>query len=296
MTTRQATEADIPKIVALLKISLGELRMPKSEAFWRWKHIENPFGSSPVLLAEADGQLVGVRAFMRWEWQQSDKVIKAVRAVDTATHPDHQGKGIFKKLTRQLVEQCRDEDVHFIFNTPNVSSMPGYLKMGWQKYGRMNIRAFPVIPGFRKASSTPSIYQGESKVDAQRFIHSGTLVTNQSNQFLKWRYGRNPNDRYFKWQAGGNRIIYRIKSGSRFTEMRIVEGFYTGQYGGEMFKLLQQEARWHGAHFITWTGFKLPFPNVPLPVGPLITLNYLNHSLPQPLKNWQPTMGDMEVF
>jgi N-acetylglutamate synthase-like GNAT family acetyltransferase len=50
MEIRPAHENDIPAIVELLKLSLGESLMPKSEAFWRWKHIDNPFGKSPVIL------------------------------------------------------------------------------------------------------------------------------------------------------------------------------------------------------------------------------------------------------
>src|SRR5688500_12323348 len=117
MEIREATEADIPAIVALLKISLGENLMPKSDRYWRWKHLENPFGPSPVLLCWEGGNLIGVRAFMRWRWMWEQKNYHAVRAVDTATHPGHQGKGIFKRLTLSLVERCRHED-HFVFNTP----------------------------------------------------------------------------------------------------------------------------------------------------------------------------------
>ena len=50
-----------------------------------------------LLVQEDNGRIVGVRAFMQWRWVQEGKVYKALRAVDTATHPDYQGKGIFKR-------------------------------------------------------------------------------------------------------------------------------------------------------------------------------------------------------
>ena len=127
MEVREATEEDIPAIVNLLKQSLGESLMPKSEKYWRWKHLENPFGKSPVLLCWEGKTLIGVRAFLRWEWALQGKVIRAVRAVDTATHPDYQGKGIFKKLTLSLVDTCTKAGDKFVFNTPNKQSKPGYL-------------------------------------------------------------------------------------------------------------------------------------------------------------------------
>ena len=60
----------------------------------------------------------------------------AVRAVDTATHPDYQGRGIFRLLTLAGVEAMTAEGVQFVFNTPNDQSRPGYLKMGWLRVGR----------------------------------------------------------------------------------------------------------------------------------------------------------------
>lgn len=266
--------------------------MPKSEAFWRWKHIDNPFGPSPVLLAEEDNVLVGVRAFMRWDWLLDGTVIKSVRAVDTATHPSYQGKGIFKKLTLLLVEQCQHAGVQFIFNTPNASSMPGYLKMGWRQFGRMRIHAFPVMPSFGKTNMMSVPYAGEADEQILRATEPEVMATNTSAMFLMWRYGSNPNNEYRELIAGGNRIIFRIKNGKKINEMRIVESFFTGRGGVDFFRLIQREARAQNAHVITWSGFNLPFVSFPLPVGPMVTLNMLGDTF----KNWRPTLGDMEVF
>ncbi|MGH2682524.1 MAG: GNAT family N-acetyltransferase, partial [Actinomycetota bacterium] len=73
-------------VLDLLKASLGPgppgSRTPE---FFRWKHLANPFGHSLMLVAEAGGQIVGLRAFMRWEFEAGGRAVRAVRAVDTAT-------------------------------------------------------------------------------------------------------------------------------------------------------------------------------------------------------------------
>ena len=56
MHIRQATDEDIPRIISLLKKSLGEA-IPKSETYWNWKHQNNPFGKSYVLLTEENTDL-----------------------------------------------------------------------------------------------------------------------------------------------------------------------------------------------------------------------------------------------
>ncbi len=96
---RTAVEEDKPSIINLLRESLGESTIPKSESLWTWKHELNPFGKSFVMVAEENEMIIGVRAFMQWHFERRGKLYYAIRAVDTATHPAYQGKGIFKKLT-----------------------------------------------------------------------------------------------------------------------------------------------------------------------------------------------------
>ena len=127
---RPYDEADEDEVIGLLTAALGGGPAGERPAeFFRWKHQENPFGRSFGLVAEADDRIVGLRAFMRWEFVAGDRRFKAVRAVDTATHPDYQGRGIFSQLTLEALDALRHE-ADFVFNTPNEKSLPGYLKMG----------------------------------------------------------------------------------------------------------------------------------------------------------------------
>jgi GNAT superfamily N-acetyltransferase len=305
MEIREAQDSDASDIVDLLKVSLGESLMPKSEVFWRWKHIENPFGKSPVLLAFDSGKLVGVRAFMRWEWRQGEKVFKAVRAVDTATHPDFQGKGIFKKLTLQLVEKSRHEGVDFIFNTPNKSSKPGYLKMGWYEQGRMGISLRPVFSLRKNGSSTESKYliDGPSMqhwlMQDDIFRDSESLVTNGTSSFYRWRYLDNPNISYrsFSDVKRTFMVLFRLKSGRFGTEFRICDLLHTRQFDVRAFPSeLLRVARELGATYITWSGRFIKLSALNLKMGPVVTVHPLSSDNSLSFDFWRPTLGDMEVF
>ena len=50
---------------------------------------ENPFGPRRPGSPPSTTSVVGFRTFMRWEFVVDGRPVKAVRAVDTATHPDH---------------------------------------------------------------------------------------------------------------------------------------------------------------------------------------------------------------
>ncbi len=108
------------------------------------------------------GRVVAFRAFMRWEFVRGGRVLRAVRAVDTATDPDYQGRGLFRALTMHGLESVRADGVDFVFNTPNGQSRPGYLKMGWRDVGRL-----PAAVRF--TGPTGAIAALRSRVPAERW-------------------------------------------------------------------------------------------------------------------------------
>ena len=162
---------DLPRVLDLLEASLGGgpagRRQPE---LFRWKHLENPFGPSFMLVAEHEGRLVGLRAFMRWRFTAFGDRLEAARAVDTATHPDYQGMGIFTRLTLALLEVI-DGHVDLVFNTPNAKSGPGYLKMGWSEVGRLPVAVRPRRPlrllGRRAVARSPPA-RTSTTVDSHR--------------------------------------------------------------------------------------------------------------------------------
>lgn len=325
MEVREAKTLDIPAIVELLKLSLGESLMPKSEKYWRWKHLENPFGLSAVLLCWEGDVLIGVRAFMRWEWRLAGKTYHAVRAVDTATHPDYQGKGIFKKLTLSLLENCKQNNIHFVFNTPNKSSKPGYIKMGWQEAGKLPLRVYVARP-FTIAINLllqTSRFLNLKEHTVEHFLNhsgldnliacqesSGVMVTNYSSKYLQWRY---QNISVAHYEACGIEdglnlnalMFYRIKSGRAGNELRITDIFVRSKNDSKrLVTLLRKRMELHNVHYVTLSGCDLyksllfNYFFVPI-LGPFVTIKNINLEGFSDMKNfkkWQPSLGDMELF
>lgn len=326
MNIRPATPKDKPAMIELLRKSLGESTIPKSEALWAWKHEENPFGPSYVLLAEENDELIGLRAFMQWEWQWNNKLYKTIRAVDTATHPQHQGKGIFKKLTLDQLERCKKDDVKFVFNTPNTQSMPGYLKMGWKVQGKMPLKIkvlSPVASAFRillkrKPLTPVASAQADWQKLLQHFEHATPvpvpgLHTPWSVSYIQWRYAVNPLFPYsFVSDYKNYILIYRIKEHSRFSELRITDIFIfsgTANVRKEISRQVSLLGRRLKADLLTLSGRQLLagkeyLPSFgPVPVrnaGPTITLRNVTadsefDSLMN-MENWSYSMGDLELF
>jgi hypothetical protein len=329
MEIQPATEGDIAAIVNLLKISLGETLTPKSERYWRWKHIENPFGTSPVLLCREGNDLIGVRAFMRWQWIKDGQLFRAVRAVDTATHPQHQGKGIFKKLTLSLVSQCTKEGDHFVFNTPNNQSKPGYLKMGWQEVGRLPIginiqKPISIIKNFLTPSSATSNVSDEHN-QLKYFLEHPSLPgllsqiapfqyirTNMSVSFLRWRYLHVPVASYLAIgeEQGGELtglIIGRIKQTRFGRELRLTDIFVKNQKPGKLLvHRLRESLNSFQIDYCTFSGAiidqgkqLLGRVSFTASVGPIVTIRRLSMEdlgSFDKFKDWSPSLGDLELF
>lgn len=309
MNFRKAQESDIPKIVELLKLSLGEGLMPKSEKFWRWKHLENPFGASPVLLCEENDQLIGLRAFLNWQWQHNGQILKAVRAVDTATHPDFQGKGIFSKLTKALLEECLETKIDFVFNTPNDKSKPGYLKMGWKEFGRIPLAIYPGNPLSKYLGKTEALDCNWAELMMKNDFWISIPSVNAENKchtpltknYINWRYAHNPQFKYgFISNFVDFILIYRVKKHAFGNELRVTD-FFGNQNSKEFNKMISNLKNNIKPIFVSCSGqsnLSISKLGAKIDKGPIMTLKTVNMDIePMLQKNfWAFSLGDLELF
>ena len=312
-------EDDLPAVLGLLDAAMGWVPDDVHESFFRWKHLESPFGASPAWVMTDGDRIVGFRSFMRWEIERRGATERAVRAVDTATHPEYQGRGIFSRLTLHALEELRDEGVGFVFNTPNDSSRPGYLKMGWELVGRppvlvrtRSLLGFPRLLGARTAADKWSLPDagGEpaadvfADVDALRRLlgsvsEASTIRTRRTPEFLAWRYGFGP--LYYRVLLAGPRVddglaVFRVRRRGSLREAAVCDVLVPGGDAGVERGLLRRVTRESGADYaIRVGGRRRGF--VPLPrQGPTLVWRAVSDATPIPLADWGVTLGDLELF
>jgi GNAT superfamily N-acetyltransferase len=330
---RPYNESDEPAVLELLKASLGAGPAgDRSPEFFRWKHIDNPFGSSYMLLGEVDGVLAGLRAFMRWEFLAGDDRLRGVRAVDTATHPEFQGRGIFAGLTKEaLIELPHEAD--FVFNTPNEKSLSGYLKWGWKVVAKIPIRIRvkrPLQFVARIQSRKDASEKGGLPVKAVRATEvladdgqvsellrasqslDRRLSTDRSVSYLRWRYANAPllDYRAVSREEGGQLKgigIFRVRPRGRLSEATISELIVRHGDRKTARILLKQILRSspvdHAAcHFPSGTDVSAAAGAAGFlraPGGMTFVVNPLREALrPNPVdfQSWALSIGDVEVF
>lgn len=312
MEIRYTRPEDLEEIIAVLKASLGEVSSKKNSEIWNFKHEKNPFGKSLVLVAIEKEKIVGVRAFMRWEWQLGNQKFRSFRAVDTATHPDHRGKGIFKKLTLEAVSQGAKNEDHFIFNTPNSQSRPGYLKMGWEEVDKIKVELLVANPYQKSEKLSLKINEFRSLdtvVDLLNSFHMEKIAgkkffTPKTIEYLNWRYINNPLQQYMISFDEDYFCAAYIKKHKYFKELRVSEAIFVSQEGQQKVKgFLRKAAAAYGALIISKAADenKMSLFSYKGKLGPILTIRQLKSSKEsldflRQLDNWRYSLGDLELF
>ncbi|MGH9196645.1 MAG: GNAT family N-acetyltransferase, partial [Acidimicrobiia bacterium] len=259
--------------------------------------------------------------------------VRAVRAVDTATHPDFQGQGVFSRLTRAALTAL-EEEADLVFNTPNSKSRPGYLKLGWQDVGRIPIRVRVRRPmrfalnlgGLRSDNASASapaagavkagevLMAGDSELP--RLLKESEVLddrfrTHRSNEYLRWRYAEAPLLDYravtLEGDAGMRGLaFFRIRPRGRLAECTVSELIVRNDDFHAARSLLKLVSRAASIDHLTCS-----FPSgsaadraarasgfIRVPKGMDLVVKPLQEVAPDPtsLDSWALSLGDLEVF
>lgn len=312
-------------VVALAGTALGWRDGEPNAALFRWKHLDNPFGPSPMWLARVDGEPAGFRTLLRWSFDSPDGPRSAVRAVDTATLPAYEGRGVFRTLTLHALGEVRGEGVDFVFNTPNDQSRPGYLKMGWEVVGAVPVGVAVRTPGaaLRVARARVPAAKwsldcevGEAAADVLADDASAGalddllasqpaprgLRTRRTPAFLRWRYAAGPL-RYRALLGSGGRVedglvLFRLRRRGPAVEATVCDVLVPGGEPRALAALtreLLRRARPDYAIRVQPRARDGRFVRLP-GQGPLLTWRGVNRTARPDLGDWDLRLGDLELF
>jgi GNAT superfamily N-acetyltransferase len=287
----------------------------RAERMWTWKHEESPFGRSARWVAEDAGRIVAVRIFLRWEFAAAGgQVQRAVRAVDTVTDPAYRGRGLFRRLTLQAIDDLAREGVGFVFNTPNHMSRPGYLSMGWESHGRVPVAVWAKgltgwtamvrsrVPADLGSLPSDAGFPATDALDDDAVTvlarPGRSIGTRRSAAYLRWRYAGLPDLRYRVVRLGRDPhegvSVVRVRRRGAAVETAIVESY--GPSRRQRMRLTREVVR------ATRAGHALTVPQasgalgVRVPrTGPQLTMRRITVD-PTPTGALDLALGDVELF
>lgn len=98
------------------------------EPYLRWLYRENPAGTVVGFDAWEDGRLAAHYACVPASVRVAGAPRRALLSLNTATHPDFQGRGLFTRLAEQTYARGEALGHHLVYGVANANSTPGFLR------------------------------------------------------------------------------------------------------------------------------------------------------------------------
>ena len=269
---RLATDDDKSQILKLLDTVFDEQQhfaWIRDERYYNWKYDSNVFGKTPLHIAEYNGEIVSSCALWPWNFISRGEIIKAYQPCDTTVHPGFQGKGIFSKINLNRISLAKEESIPLVFNFPNDNSLPGYLKLGWEYFLKLEwmvkpLKPFNLLFNLRdKSKANPQEIHQDHRLNtddcytiaAKYQSYDGLIKTYRDEGFFRWRYTDHPFFKYgmviaekSKKSAGA---IFIVNAKNKIREMIVVDVFGSNQLTPELFRRLTETGKQYNVDYIT---------------------------------------------
>jgi hypothetical protein len=242
---------DLKNLILLTK-SVYPGRSISREDYLKWEYSSNPFGKAIVYFANNDnGKVAAQYVVLPWRVTKGRKSISGSLSVNTLTHPDFQGLGLFPNLARDVYEECKTNSIQFTIGFPNSNSYSGFTsRLNFQTIGKLPLFVWPVRPLstfvhflFNMKSNKDvqielaSIEESETvsevnfETDSQlldeffsKFQERNLFSTERSAKWMKWRFEEIPFRQY--------KLIKEIRDGKIDSliviRAKIIKGVRTG--------------------------------------------------------------------
>lgn len=172
------------------------------EIYWRWRFMQNPVGKHYVKLMWDEDKLVGHYGVSPFEFIVDNKVLQACLSMTTMTHPDYNGKGIFKTLAEEMYNSVIEKyDVKCVMGFPNRNSHYGFIKnLGWKDLAVIHhlvSETTHIKPCVSPLITCTEIFDSSHENLLKQITGDFSATLNRSLSYLNWRYKENPFNKYY---------------------------------------------------------------------------------------------------
>lgn len=184
-------------------------------AHWKWKFAKNPFGKSVIKLMFDNNKLIGFYVVIPMNVQVERNLVKAALSVNTMTHPDYRGQGIFAYLGEKAYQVCEQKGVKFVYGFPNSNIYQSRIKkLEWKGLGKMSVLQKNLeIRGdvVSRAKNICEIDKFDISVNSlwEKVRGNYLVMVPRTMDFLNWRFVQHPTTEYSKYIFAdkGNEVV-----------------------------------------------------------------------------------------
>lgn len=140
---------EISHLVALQNAVYEGKHTFSEQSFLFW-YVDNPRGPAISFAAWDDKKMVANYSLIPVEMEIESRIVRGLLSMGTVTHPEHQGKGLFKTLASTAFEEAKLEGFEFVIGVANDNSYPGFIK----HFSFQDVGPLDVLIGFREGISS----------------------------------------------------------------------------------------------------------------------------------------------
>ncbi len=134
-----SNKADMQRLVALQNEVYKGKHTFTEDDFKYW-YLDNPNGKVISYNAVYGDVIAAHYAIIPMKMEIEGRVAKGALSMATVTHPQHQGKGLFKKLAQITYENAKKEGCEFVVGVANANSFPGFIKhLGFYEVSQLDV-------------------------------------------------------------------------------------------------------------------------------------------------------------
>ena len=210
-------------------------------AYLDWEYLRNPDGKAIVFVAEKFNELYSQYIILPRKYFANTKVLNGSLSVNTLTHPDARGQGLFPKLAELTYDKASRQDIQFTVGFPNPVSSPVFrskLNFNTLGYLPVYVKILKPLNVLKKYFSKGNLKRGEEQQiefpnsenrdgftidlfdpekDAsdfekfhQKFLKDKKYCTLRDLAYIKWRYLDIPSRNYRTYMITKDGLINAI--------------------------------------------------------------------------------------
>ena len=122
----RAMEAGDLDLIRALYAAVWGYNRPRD--YDHWRYFTSPDGMCPAVLAMDGGRAAGFYTAWPVKLRLGGEVVAGIQSMDTMTHPEYQGQGMFVKLANACYELAAGRGFEAIYGFPNPLSYPGFVR------------------------------------------------------------------------------------------------------------------------------------------------------------------------
>jgi|688.fasta_scaffold04392_18 GNAT superfamily N-acetyltransferase len=173
-------------------------------------YLENPAGSSTVMIGRIDGRIVGMSTTNDHRFRGPGGEVLVAMPQKVLTDPALRGKGIFQRLYQATETEGRRKGVGFFLTVTNAASTPIFLsRFGYVRLPSPRMLVFPAAIG-RGAGAVK-----DRMDDVAEWPEPPTQAWHMAKDqaHLQWRYALGPGHQHFTFDHGhgkGRLVLKRM--------------------------------------------------------------------------------------